>query len=215
MVHGIDRDWTATLPNGTAGETFPAKTPLPLREAAISTGMRHRSAQKLALTPQWIEALKAEQDAKAFAEDPQNLEKLILTRDRDDHDGAARLQAIESIRGKPPEHSVTWNEFRALKASGTSPGAVITTSRLPPPPRVIHDGAESARDPDTEVAKYPEAASANGYVGPPVAAPNEGLTYDLHLSNGEVRTLPRGFGLIPERKPEPPFSPRLGGRKVQ
>jgi hypothetical protein len=98
MVHGIDRDWTATLPSGAEGETYPAGKPLPLREAAIATGMRANGARKWAQTPQWTEALKAAQDARAFAGDPKNIEKLILIRDSDDHDGSLRLKAIESIR---------------------------------------------------------------------------------------------------------------------
>ncbi len=223
QVHGVDRPTV-----NAAGETIPPGTPLDLRTAALATGMTTKGARKWSQTPQWIEALKAEQDARAFAEDPKNIEKLILTRDRDDYDGSLRLKAIESIRGKPPQHSVTKDEFKAIRtqaqAIGMSPGAIIGRPQLPAPAHNPGSFIPAAFAPiaDAEAASWKAkqkaaniAARAAGYIGPPVAAGNEfRTTYDLILSNGEVRTLPRGFGLIPERKPEPPWRPRLGGRKV-
>jgi hypothetical protein len=100
--------------------------------------------------------LNAEQDARAFAEDPKNIEKLILIRDSDDHDGSLRLKAIELIRVKPPQHSITKDEFKAIRkqaqAIGASPGPSLADRfcRRRPSPAVA-----SSPSPDTGASPTP------------------------------------------------------------
>jgi hypothetical protein len=137
MAHGID---TPYFP-GTHREIAPG-APLPLRLAALAVGCRVRRAEAAAMTKPFLDALAAEVALRRETDDPSKLALAIETRDNGDAPDA-RLEAIDTVRGKQP---------------------VRPTPRKPNVPGfdgvVSHFAAPSAPPATTQIADEPEERDA-------------------------------------------------------
>jgi hypothetical protein len=83
MTLGVDRDF-----KGIA-----AGSPLPLKVAALAVGVRVAKAQQLLREAEFLDTLKAEDQAARAMEDPRNLALAIKIRDDPSAPGMLRLKA--------------------------------------------------------------------------------------------------------------------------
>ena len=98
MVHGLDEG------GDIDGQEIPAHKPLTLVQAASAMGMRRKQAREIAQTDVFLAELNRQVKARAQAEKPRNLQRLIEIRDREGQgmaaDVTASLKAIAQMEGK-------------------------------------------------------------------------------------------------------------------